>query len=186
MHLASYQWSHPPDQLPYDPEKKTIVVLGSGWGATSFLKEIDTTHYNVVVISKRNYFLYTPLLPSVSVSTLSGASIIQPTRYITRHKSRHVTVYEADVTEVDAKNKTVTFSDHSEIKGDSNTSSISYDYLVYALGCDNQTFGMEGVKKHACFLKELGDAEKIQKRLMDCAYSLVTSQDYGAFLIIQC
>ena len=39
---------HPGTQLPYDPSKKTVVVLGSGWGATSFLKTIDTTEYNVV------------------------------------------------------------------------------------------------------------------------------------------
>jgi NADH:ubiquinone reductase (non-electrogenic) len=38
----------PGPQLPHDPEKKTIVVLGSGWGATSFLKQLDTTEYNVV------------------------------------------------------------------------------------------------------------------------------------------
>lgn len=45
---------------------------------------------------------------------------------------------------------------------------ISYDYLVYAVGSTNQTFGIEGISKHACFLKELGDAEKIRNKLMDC------------------
>lgn len=39
---------HPGAQLPFDPEKKTVVVLGSGWGATSLLSNIDTTDYNVV------------------------------------------------------------------------------------------------------------------------------------------
>lgn len=39
---------HPGTQLPYDPEKKTIVILGSGWGATSLLKTLDTSEYNVV------------------------------------------------------------------------------------------------------------------------------------------
>ena len=39
---------HPGPQLPFDPEKKTVVVLGSGWGATSLLSTIDTTDYNVV------------------------------------------------------------------------------------------------------------------------------------------
>ncbi|EEB93314.1 hypothetical protein MPER_08049, partial [Moniliophthora perniciosa FA553] len=38
---------HPGTQLPYDPEKRTVVILGSGWGATSLLKTIDTTEYNV-------------------------------------------------------------------------------------------------------------------------------------------
>lgn len=34
--------------MPFDPEKKTLVVLGSGWGATSLLSTLDTTDYNVV------------------------------------------------------------------------------------------------------------------------------------------
>jgi NADH:ubiquinone reductase (non-electrogenic) len=101
--------AHPPDQLPEDKTKPTLVVLGSGWGATSFLKSLDTEEFNVVVISPRNYFLFTPLLPSVTVGTLEPRSIIQPTRYITRHKKRSVQVYEAEAREVDPVKKTVTF-----------------------------------------------------------------------------
>lgn len=86
-----------------------MVVLGSGWGATSFLKNLDTEEYNVVVISPRNYFLFSPLLPSVTVGTLEPRSIIQPTRYITRHKKRRVAVYEAEAQDVDPVKKTVTF-----------------------------------------------------------------------------
>jgi NADH dehydrogenase FAD-containing subunit len=41
---------HPGDQLPHDPSKKTIVVLGSGWAAISMLKALDTKEYNVVSI----------------------------------------------------------------------------------------------------------------------------------------
>lgn len=92
-----------------DPTKKTLVVLGSGWGATSFLKNLDTEEFNVVVISPRNYFLFSPLLPSVTVGTLEPRSIIQPTRYITRHKKRKVAVYEAEAQQVDPVKKTVTF-----------------------------------------------------------------------------
>jgi len=39
---------NPGEQLPFDPEKKTVVVLGSGWGSTSLLKTLDTADYNVV------------------------------------------------------------------------------------------------------------------------------------------
>ncbi|KAL7422688.1 NADH:ubiquinone oxidoreductase [Cryptotrichosporon argae] len=159
---------HPGDQLDQDPSKKTIVVLGSGWGATSFLKNLDTEEFNVVVVSPRNYFLFTPLLPSVTVGTLEPRSIIQPTRYITRHKKRKVAVYEAEAQEVDPVNKTVTFEDQSDIRGAAGSVTIKYDYLVYALGCENQTFGMKGVTEYACFLKELSDADKIRTKLLDC------------------
>ena len=104
---------YPGTQLDQDPKKKTIVVLGNGWGATSFLKQLDNEEYNVVVISPRNYFLFSPLLPSVTVGTLEARSIIQPTRFITRHKKRKVAVYEAEATDVDPIGKTVTIEGES-------------------------------------------------------------------------
>lgn len=59
-------------------------------------------------------------------------------------------------------------SDNSEIKGEVAGTEIGYDYLVYAVGAENQTFGIKGVNEHACFLKEVWDAEKIRGRIMDC------------------
>ncbi|ORX41122.1 hypothetical protein BD324DRAFT_613295 [Kockovaella imperatae] len=168
FYYVTQQDVHPGDQLPSDPSKPTLVVLGSGWGATSFLKNLDTEEFNVVVVSPRNYFLFSPLLPSVTVGTLEPRSIIQPTRFITRHKKRKVSVYEAEAREVDPIKKTVTFRDQTDIRGEAGSVTIPYDYLVYAVGCENQTFGIEGVTKYGCFLKELSDADKIRTRLMDC------------------
>jgi len=56
--LAIYVNRHPPPQLPMDPSKKNLVVLGSGWGASSFIKKLDTENYNVVSyqISFFSYF----------------------------------------------------------------------------------------------------------------------------------
>lgn len=77
-------------------------------------------------------------------------------------------VYEATATSVDPISKTVSFSDESEIKGEVTSTVIKYDYLVYGVGAENNTFGIPGVKEHGCFLKELEDAEKIRRKLMDC------------------
>jgi len=121
-----------------------------------------------IVISPRNFFLFTPLLPSVAVGTLDPKSILQPTRYITRHKKRQVSVIEAEAREIDPVHKTVTFVDDSEVRGQVSSTTLPYDYLVYAVGAETQTFGIKGVKEHACFMKELHDAEKMQSRFMDC------------------
>ena len=60
---------HPGPQLPFDPEKKTVVVLGSGWGATSLLSTIDTTDYNVVRDFRTFlYYLLSHSHPSRSLS----------------------------------------------------------------------------------------------------------------------
>ncbi|KIM55334.1 hypothetical protein SCLCIDRAFT_1150279 [Scleroderma citrinum Foug A] len=164
----TYKDRNPGPQLPFDPSKKTLVILGSGWGATSLLKSIDTTDYNTVVISPKNFFLFTPLLPSVAVGTLGAKSVLQPTRYTTRHKARQVSVIEAEATAVDPVNKTVTFTDTSPLRPLEPTRTIPYDYLVYAVGAETQTFGIPGVKERAFFMKEIGDAEQMQTRFLDC------------------
>jgi NADH dehydrogenase FAD-containing subunit len=45
---------------------------------------------------------------------------------------------------------------------------IGYDKLVVAVGCYSQTFGTKGVRENALFLKDVGDARKIRKRILDC------------------
>lgn len=58
--VDAYLARHPPsNQLRPDAQKKTLVILGSGWGSTSLLKSLNTEGYNVIVVSPRNYFLFT-------------------------------------------------------------------------------------------------------------------------------
>jgi NADH:ubiquinone reductase (non-electrogenic) len=56
--------------------------------------------------------------------------------------------------------------DASDIKGDISETQIPFDYLVIGVGAQNSTFGIPGVEKHACFLKEVWDATKIRTRIM--------------------
>jgi NADH:ubiquinone reductase (non-electrogenic) len=40
--------------------------------------------------------------------------------------------------------------------------------LVVGVGAENATFGIPGVRENSCFLKEIGDAQLIRKKIMDC------------------
>lgn len=188
-----YNESHPADQLKQVPvfengqKKKTLVILGSGWGSISLLKNLDTTLYNVVVVSPRNYFLFTPLLPSCPTGTVELRSIIEPVRSITRRAPGEVIYLEAEATNIDPVNNKVTIkqsttvhSGHSgkdtssakstvaEYTGvDEITTSLNYDYLVVGVGAQPSTFGIPGVAEHSTFLKEVSDSITIRKRLMD-------------------
>ena len=70
-----------PSPKPNGP-KERLVVLGTGWGSASFLKDIDTSIYDVTVISPRNYFLFTPMLAGSSVGTVEYRSITEPIREV--------------------------------------------------------------------------------------------------------
>lgn len=163
-----YELRTPDDQFDPDPSKKTLVVLGTGWGSVSLLKKLDTENYNVIVVSPRNYFLFTPLLPSCTTGLVEHRSIMEPIRNVLRHKKAAVKYYEAEATKIDYANRKVYISDESEVKGDTMATEVSFDYLVVGVGAENATFGIPGVREHGLFLKEVPDAQAIRKRIMDC------------------
>jgi len=163
-----YQDRHPQPQYEADPSKKTLVILGTGWGSVALLKKLDTENYNVVVISPRNYFLFTPLLPSCTTGTIEHRSIMEPVRAILRHKKAAAKFYEAEATSIDPERKVIKVFDNSEVKGATSETEVPYDMLVIGVGAENATFGIPGVREHSCFLKEIGDAQRIRKKIMDC------------------
>ncbi|KAL7905501.1 pyridine nucleotide-disulfide oxidoreductase domain-containing protein [Trichoderma velutinum] len=163
-----YDDRHPDEQYEPDPNKKTLVILGTGWGSVALLKKLDTENYNVVVVSPRNYFLFTPLLPSCTTGTIEHRSIMEPVRAILRGKKAAAKFYEAEATSIDPDRKVVRIADNSEIKGATSETEIPYDMLVVGVGAENATFGIPGVREHSCFLKEINDAQQIRKKIMDC------------------
>ncbi|KUI56302.1 External alternative NADH-ubiquinone oxidoreductase, mitochondrial [Cytospora mali] len=163
-----YEDRHPVAQVAPDPNKKTLVILGTGWGSVALLKKLDTENYNVIVISPRNYFLFTPLLPSCTTGTIEHRSIMDPIRTILQHKKASVKFYEAEASSIDPDRKIVRIQDESEIKGAVSETEVPYDMLVIGVGAENATFGIPGVRENSCFLKEIGDAQRIRKKIMDC------------------
>lgn len=168
-------------------KKKTLVILGSGWGTIPFLKNLDTRLYNVVIVSPRNYFLFTPLLPSCPTGTISTRSVIEPVRMITRKLPAEVIYLEAEATDIDPVNNKVTIKQSATVNSghskkdtssskstvseyvgiDEITTSLNYDYLLFGVGAQPSTFGIPGVSEHSVFLKEISDAVAIRRRLMD-------------------
>ncbi|CAF4395793.1 unnamed protein product, partial [Adineta steineri] len=102
----SYKWSKEVSESDsITGTKPRIVVLGTGWGAVPLLKHIDTQKYEVVCVSPRNYFLMTPLLPSVSVGTVETRTVIESIRSLVGPKIKYV---EAHCVDVDTKTKVIT------------------------------------------------------------------------------
>jgi hypothetical protein len=62
--------------------KERVVVLGSGWGAASFIAELDPDLYDITVVSPRNHFIFTPFLAGSSVGSVEYRSICEPIREV--------------------------------------------------------------------------------------------------------
>jgi len=138
---------------------KKLVILGSGFGAFSCLKTINTSLYDISVVSPRNHFLFTPLLPSTTVGTIEFRSIIEPIRNIKGAKFYQIYCRE------------INFNEKKIICHDADTDSefiLDYDILIIAVGETTNTYEIPGVKEHAYFLREVTDARKIRIKVIDC------------------
>ncbi|URD91389.1 Pyridine nucleotide-disulfide oxidoreductase [Musa troglodytarum] len=148
--------------------KKKVVVLGTGWAGTTFVRNVDSSLYDVQVISPRNYFAFTPLLPSVTCGTVEPRSIVEPIRKIIRKKGGEIKFWEAECFNIDPDNKKVHCRTNTGTNLERNGEFlVDYDYLVIAVGARVNTFNTPGVVQHCHFLKEVEDAQKIRKSVID-------------------
>lgn len=152
-----------------ESKKKRVVVLGTGWAGTSFLRNIKNPTYDIQVISPRNYFAFTPLLPSVTCGTVEARSVVEPIRNIVRKKNMDIRFLEAECVKIDAENKKV----HCRTSNGTNLNGkeefvVDYDYLVIAIGARSNTFNIPGVEENCKFLKEVEDAQEIRRSVIDC------------------
>ncbi|KAK4271420.1 hypothetical protein QN277_020120 [Acacia crassicarpa] len=150
-------------------EKKKVVVLGTGWAGTSFLRNLNNPRYEVMVVSPRNYFAFTPLLPSVTSGTVEARSIVEPIRNIFRKKRMDIEYSEAECLKIDAENRKIYC--RSSLNNNNNGIEefvVDYDYLIIAVGANVNTFNTPGVEEHCHFLKEVEDAQKIRRTVIDC------------------
>ncbi|KAF4584222.1 NADH-ubiquinone oxidoreductase subunit [Ophiocordyceps camponoti-floridani] len=142
--------------------KPRLVVLGGGWGGVALLKELDPDDYHVTVISPRNYFLFTPMLPSATVGTLELRSLIEPIRRIIGRVHGHFLC---------AKAEDVVFTDRlvevSQLDSNGKESRfyVPYDKLVIAVGSVTNPHGVKGLD-NAFFLKDLEDSRRIRSRVV--------------------
>jgi NADH dehydrogenase len=112
----------------------------------------------IVVLSRENYTLFTPMLPEVTSGELEVRHVVTPIREQLR-RSRFVL---ADVDEIDVRTSTVRY--HHVLTG---TKVVQpYDHLVLALGASTSTFGLPGVADHAWALKTLDDADTLRNHLV--------------------
>lgn len=141
-------------------DRQTLVILGTGWGGYSLLQKIDKTLYNVIVISPRNHFLFTPLLASTTVGTLEFRSIIEPVRNTRFRDDHHFQLSNALSFNTDRH----IVECESTLNG--KCYNVHYDKLVIAVGACSNTFNVPGVEKYAFFLKEIAHARAIRNQIL--------------------
>lgn len=136
-----------------------IVILGGGFGGIYILKYLHKFfHRNdklkIILVNKKNYFLFTPLLCEVSTGGTSLDNIIVPIRDII--KCCDWDFVRGKVMRIDLDRKIV------KIQG----VRIDYDYLIIALGSKTNYYDIPGAENYSFSLKSLSDSIKLKNHLI--------------------
>lgn len=139
-----------------------IVILGGGFGGIAVAHRLERRlrpgEAEVVLISRENFSLFTPMLPEVSSGALDIRHVVTPIR----SQLRRTRFMLADVRTIDLNTRQVEFM-HT-LTG--RVEQLGYDQLVLALGSSTSTFGLPGVAERVFALKTLEDAGILRNRLV--------------------
>lgn len=144
--------------------RQKLVIIGSGWSGFTLLQKLDIKKFEVTVMSPRLTSPYTPLLASAAAGFFGFAVVEDPVR--DRHRPIHF--FKAHVDDIDFDRKICTcypsFDDIPPTRFD-----VQYDIVIIAPGCENNTFGIPGVREHAIFVKTADDARAVRRQIVNMA-----------------
>lgn len=132
-----------------------VAIVGGGFAGLSAARELSGSAVDVVLVDKRNYHLFQPLLYQVATAGLSPAEIAAPIRSILSRQS-NVTVLLGKVSGVDTAAREVV----------TDGGRLGYDYLVLATGARHAYFGRDDWAPFAPGLKKIEDATAIRRRVL--------------------
>lgn len=135
-----------------------LVILGSGFAGFSLLRNLPAGAFDVTVVSPRNYFLFTPLLPSAASGTVEFRSILEPIR----KRCRTARLLEAEADGVDWTARRVRC--HSVVSEES--FELAYDRLVIAVGAAVADYGIPGVRRWALPLRDVEDGRAVRSAVV--------------------
>lgn len=139
-----------------------IVILGGGFAGVAVAHRLEQRlrpeEAEIVVVSRDNFTLFTPMLPEVSSGGIELRHVVTPVRV----QLRRSTFVLGEILQIDLQGRFIEAL--HPITGD--VSRVEYDQLVLALGSVTSTFNIPGVAEHTLPLKTLEDAEALRNRVI--------------------
>jgi NADH dehydrogenase len=156
-----------------------IVILGGGFAGIGVLKKLQKKFQNdsdveITLVSKDNFILFTPMLPEIVSGMIETRHIVTPVREFCK-KAKY---FEANIKSIDFDNKKVDISHiigrYTSKKGQQGDKdndnfhehTLNYDYLVIALGSENNFFGNKDIENNSFTMKSIDDAIALRNHII--------------------
>jgi len=139
---------------------KKILILGGGFGAITTLIHLQKKlkKYQISIVSEKNYFMFTPMLPQVASGVLHPSNISIPIRNMCKNSK----FFQANVELIDIQQKQVTI----ERSFDKKLHTLEYDYLIVALGSKTHFFSNSKLENNSFPIKTMEDALAIRNHVL--------------------
>lgn len=140
-----------------------VVIVGGGFAGLYAAMYLDKTvarrrDAKVVLISRENFVVFTPMLHEVAAGELHPSDIVNPLRRILRH----VTVVQAEVDAIDLQARTVScLAGVRDVRRE-----FAFDHLLLTPGSEPNFFEMAGVRDWAATMKSLSDAALLHNAMV--------------------
>ncbi|MBI4301200.1 MAG: FAD-dependent oxidoreductase [Chloroflexi bacterium] len=136
-----------------------ILILGGGFGGVYAALHLERAlrkqkAVELTLVSRDNFFLFTPLLHEVATGGIETRHIAYPIR--TLRGRRRFTFMHGEVESIDLEDKSVL----------TNRGPLSYDYLVLALGSTTDTRQLPELTPNVFTLKDLYDAMVLRNHVI--------------------
>lgn len=151
--------------IPQSPLPR-VVIAGGGFGGLKLAQELDSRHFQVILIDHHNYHQFPPLIYQVASSGLEPSSIAFPFRSALRKKKGFV-FRLAEVQGV-APERNLLLTSVGEVK---------YDYLVLACGGTTNFFGNDQIARHSLPMKTLYESMNLRNVLLQNIEKALVSDD---------
>src|SRR5262245_986529 len=138
-----------------------ILVLGGGFGGVYTALHLErllgaTADVAITLVSRENFFLFTPMLHEVAASDLDITHIVSPLRTLLKRTA----IFIGDIAGIDLDRRRVRVTHGFE----THEHDLAYDHLVIALGSMTNFHGLAGIDAPALTRKTLGDAIPVRNR----------------------
>jgi NADH:ubiquinone reductase (H+-translocating) len=157
--------------------KTRIIIAGSGFAGLSAAMYLDKrlarrADIEVVLISRENFVLFTPMLHEVASGDLYPGDIVNPIRRILHH----VKFVQAEVQAIDLSARRVRCQGgvaRLELE-------FEFDHLLLTLGSETNFFGLPGVSEWAVTMKSMFDAAVLRNRVLAMLEEATLQSDSAA------
>jgi NADH dehydrogenase len=139
-----------------------VLIIGGGFGGMNAALALERRlrrrrDVRVTLISRTNFYLFTPLLAEVAASLVEPRHAVNPTRRMLKR----VRFIEGTVRRLDPERREAVFVDEN-----GRERALAYEHCILAPGSVTEFFGIPGLAENALTLKTIGDAIRIRNHVV--------------------